>query len=321
MNLPKFDRVPMSLPFWVIFTRQYAEALSSAKELYLALGGHPSSGCLAENPTLAVLEGAIGKLLSKATKSREIRRCTSKSSPMDSPFSMVSCNIVKGTVALEAILNVDFHIFYVFYLDFLEGLRKQRPEVYKLVRLIIRGMSAYLPCETVGSIFERRFDVYSDEIDELTAAGEHAAVKEIKHEQKEFNRHVKALRIRMPVFIRRLTRRYRKVSGSLKRRENKWVRDAIEMFEHALVAMDMDYRFDDSEDGDRIDLNCCFNLFWKEGSYVSDSTLHEYEYCEAMGPMVRVVVRSRTDVEKFVSMIRMYYLFAQLLSKGGHTWR
>ncbi len=320
MHLPRFERVAMTLPFWAIFAAQHEKALSSAKELYLALGGRRSSECMGETATLAACNAAIGELLSAAMKNRDIKRWTSRTSTMDPPFPLVSCNIVKGVV-LEAILNVDFHIFYVFYLDFLERLRKKRPEVYSLVRLIVKGMSAYLPCETVGSIFERRFDAYSDEVDELTAAGEHEAVREIKHEQHSFNRHVRALKIRLPVFIRRLKRRYRKISGLLKRREDKWVRDAIEMFEHAAIAMDMVYRFDESEDADRIDLNCCFNLFWKEGSYVSESTLHEYEYCEAMAPMVRVVVKSREDVEKFVSMIRMYYLFAQLLSKGGRTWR
>lgn len=320
MKLPKFDRVAMSLPFWRIFDRQYTAALSSAKELYLALGGRRSSECMGKNSSLAVCEGAIGELLSKATKSRDIRRWTSETSPMDPPFPLVSCNIVKGAV-LEAILNVDFHIFYVFYLDFLDRLKKKKPETYRLVRLIVRGMSSYLPCETLANISERRFDMYSDEIDELSAAGEHGAVREIKLEQKEFRKHVKWLKIPLAVFIQRLKKRYKKVSVSLRQHEDKWVKTAIEMFEHALVAGDMEYRFDDNEDGDRIDLNCCFNLLWKEGSYISDSTIHEYECCEVMGPMVRVVVKSKADVKKFVSLIKMHYLLAKLLSRGGRTWR
>jgi hypothetical protein len=144
MNLPKFNRVPMLLTFWTIFARRYAAALSSAKELYLALGGRRSSECMGENSSLAVCEGAIEKLLSKATKGREIRRWTSETSPMDPPFALVSCNVVKGAL-LEAILNVDFHIFYVFYLDFLDRLKRKRPETYSLVRLIVRGMSSYMP--------------------------------------------------------------------------------------------------------------------------------------------------------------------------------
>ena len=163
--------------------------------------------------------------------------------------------------------------------------------------------------------------MYSDELDELAASGEHEAVREIKREQREFRRHVKLLKIPMAVFIQRLKRRYKKASVLLRPREKKWVETAIEMFEHALAAWDLEYRFDDAEDVDRIDLNCCFNLLWKEGSYISDSTLQEYEYCEAMGPMVRVVVKSKADVEKFVRLIRMHYLLAKLLSTGGRTWR
>ena len=320
MNLPKFDRVPMSLPFWTIFAGQYAAALSSAKELYLALGGRKSSGCMSEDSTLAVCEAAVGELLSGKMKSRQISRWTSKSSPMDPPFPLVSCNIVKSAL-LEAILNVEFHIFYVFYLGFLERLRKKRPEAYRLVRFIVSGICSYLPCESTASIYERRFDMYSDELDELADAGEHEAVREIKLEQKKFNRHVKLLKITPAIFVQRLKRRYRKTSALLRPREDGWVRSAIEMFEHAVAAENMEYRFDDAEDGDRIDLNCSFNLLWTEGSYISDSTIHEYECCEAMAPMVRVIVRSKTDIEKFVRLIRMHYLFAKLLSTGGRIWR
>lgn len=275
---------------------------------------------MGENSSLAVCEGAIEKLLSKATKGREIRRWTSETSPMDPPFALVSCNVVKGAL-LEAILNVDFHIFYVFYLDFLARLKKKRPETYRLVRLIVRGMSSYMPCETASNISERRFDMYSDELDELAASGEHEAVREIKREQREFRRHVKLIKIPLAVFIQRLKQRYKKASVSLRPCEEKWVKNAIEMFEHALAAWEMEYRFDDAEDVDRIDLNCCFNLLWREGSYISDSTIQEYEYCEGMGPMVRVVVKSKADIEKFVCLIRMHYLLARLLSTGGRIWR
>jgi hypothetical protein len=319
MELPRFDRVAMSVPLWAIFTREHAAALSSAKELYLALGGRRSSECMGENSSLALCEDAIVALLSRATKSREIKRWTSETSPMDPPFPLVSCNIFKGE-ALEAILNVDFHIFYVFYLNFLDRLKKKRPETYSLVRLIVRGLRSYMPCETTSSITERRFDMYSDELDELTAAGEHEAVKEIKREQREFRNHVKGLKISPAVFIKRLRKTYKKASASLRPREEKWVKLAIELFDHTLAAGDMEYRFDDTEDGDRIDLSCCFNLLWQEGSYISDSTIHEYECCEVMGPMVRVVVKSRADVEKFVRLVRMYYLFAKLLGTGGRTW-
>jgi hypothetical protein len=320
MELPRFDRVPMSIPLWTVFAREYAGALSLAKGLYLALGGRRSSGCAGENSSLAACADEIEKLLTRTVKSREIRRLTSETSSMDPPFPLVSCNIVKGDV-LEAILNVDFHIFYVFYLDFLERLKKKRPETYRLVRLIVRGMQSYLPCETAATISERRFDMYSDELDELAAAGEKEAVNEIRREQREFRKHLKWLKIHLPVFIRRLKRRHKKFSASLRPREERWVRTAVEMFEHALAAGDMEYRFDDTEDGDRIDLNCCFNLLWQDGSYISDSTIQEYEYCDVMGPMVRVVVRSKEDVAKFVRLMRMHYLFGKLLSTGGRIWR
>jgi hypothetical protein len=320
MELPKFDRVPMSIPLWTIFAGEHAAALSSAKDLYLALGGRKSSECAGENSSLAARAGAIEELLARKMKTREITRLTSETSPMYSPFSLVSCNIFKGE-ALEAVLNVDFHIFYVFYLDFLDRLKKRRPSVYRLLRLIVGGIHSYMPCETAASISERRFDIYSDELDELTAAGEHDAVKEIKREQIDFRRHVKWIKIPPAAFNLKLKKTYKKVSISLRPREQRWVRSAIEMFEHALAAGDMEYRFDDTEDGERIDLNCCFNLLWKEGSYISDSTIHEYECCEVMGPMVRVVVRSKADVEKFIRLVRMYRLFAKLLSTGGRTWR
>jgi hypothetical protein len=320
MELPKFDRVPMSIPLWTVFAREHAAALSSAKELFLALGGSKSSECAGENSSLAARAGAVEELLSRKMKMRRITRLTSETSPMDPPFPLISCNIFKGE-ALEAVLNVDFHIFYVFYLDFLERLKKRRPAVYRLLRLIVRGIQSYMPCETVASVSERRFDMYNDELDELAAAGEHEAVKEIKREQREFRKHLKWLKIPPEVFKRRLMKTYKRVSASLRPCEERWVKTAIEMFEHALAAGNMEYRFDDAEDGERIDLNCCFNLLWKEGSYLSDSTIHEYECCEVMGPMVRVVVKSKADVEKFVRLIRMYYLFAKLLSTGGRTWR
>jgi hypothetical protein len=320
MELPRFNRVPMSIPFWMVFAKEHSAALSSAKELYLALGGRGSSGCDGEKSSLAALADEIERLLIKTLKTREVRRLTSQTSSMDPPFPLVSCNIVKGAV-LEAILNVDFHIFYVFYLEFLERLRKRRPETYGLVRLIVKGMQSYLPCETAVTISERRFDMYSDELDELAAAGEKEAVKEIRREQREFRKHLKWLKVPLPVFIRRLKRRHREVSASLRSREARWIKTAIEMFENALVAGDMEYRFDDTEDGDRIDLNCCFNLLWQEGSYISDSTIQEYEYCDVMGPMVRVVVRSKEDVAKFVRLMKMHYLFGKLLSTGGRIWR
>lgn len=320
MKLPNFDRVSMSIPFWTAFARQHAAVLSSAKELYLALGGRKSSERMGDNSSLAVCASEIEEVLSRAMKRREITRRTSATSPMDPPFPMVSCNIVKAVV-LEAILNVDFHIFYVFYLEFLNRLKVKRPEIYRVVRLIVRGMQSYLPCETAASISERRFDMYSDELDELAAAEEHEAVKEIEREQREFRKHVEGLRIPLAIFIQRLKKSCKKVSGSLRPREEKWIKAVIEMFEHALAAGNMEYRFDDTEDGDRIDLTCCFNLLWQEGSYISDSTIHEYEYCEVMGPMVRVVVKSKADVGKFIRLIRMYYLFAKLLSTGGRTWR
>lgn len=338
--LPDFRKVALTIP--LVGALGLQSKLSYVRDKVVRLYKDiclPSDSDLSAKQSLSDFKGAIEKHIEGAID-KELKEI----------ISLVPCEIDSSWATYGATVSYDFFskatedpptvvitfeigIIFEFHLGFLDDLKKERPLVYKLVRIIICSMRDIFPMtclETAAAMVIEQFEMdveqfQGSEEEEGEDVDYSVPINAAKKELEAYRSHFQQGKLRSSKTDLKLIRElHGKLSWEMTAKENSFVETSITLFEtwDSIGRKDLEFRADDDYDSERHDVSAFFNLFWNPSGPITEYfyNMFEYDYGNTMAPCVRFVVKNRKSLDKTLSFIKAYFLLMATMAGGNTIW-
>jgi hypothetical protein len=235
------------------------------------------------------------------------------------------------------LIKYDFLAMSVMYADFLVSMKEKQPDIYRLVRDCLRGLTGcnLSPVSTVENIYENMEN--SGMFDEAIESGENESEKLILEELKAFRKYIsggkRLFQNNLTRLFKSINQRYKRLGSRLSETQKSWIQDVIEIHELSRQ-LESKVKFVGQDDFEEIysysyfdqhcDVQSFFIVLWDKCStftdyYAEDMHLKSQDASE---PIECVYVETKTD-EDFKYMIkftRFISLIQRILYQAEEVW-
>lgn len=235
------------------------------------------------------------------------------------------------------LIKLDILAMSVMYADFLVSMKEKQPDIYRLVRDCLRGLTGcnLSPVSTVENIYENMEN--SGMFDEAMERGDNESEKLILEELKAFRKYIsggkRLFQNSLTRLFKSINQRYKRLGSRLSETQKSWIQDVIEIHELS-GQLESKVKFVGQDDFEEIysysyfdqhcDVQSFFVVLWDKCStftdyYAEDMHLKSQDASE---PIECVYVETKTD-EDFKYMMkftRFISLIQRILYQAEEVW-
>lgn len=321
MMLPDFKNIPLTISAVALLKleSEIKKLLKSLANTYLELGGDKGNTTL-QKPTIISLSQEIKNLIIEnvygtITKKRENNLFIKDFYPNNAVICDVSIYQNFKTSEIIPILHINIEVIHVIYFSFLKALKKDRPEIYPLLRQITALLSRISPHHDINDLFEWHIDI--------TAENEETE-KEIKEamrqEVTEFKKYTK-INKSYNALLRNIKKLHKKNYCHMTDMENLFVKTAIKLFD----LVNNKYKIELFEDAyDEEDCNMIqdfFNILWYPDGHISEWRDSDfYNYNDLSSPGLKIKITDKKSLKNAMKEIQYFILLSSIFCGGYDLW-
>jgi hypothetical protein len=237
----------------------------------------------------------------------------------------------------KLIVKLDFLAMSVVYADFLVSLKKERPDIYKLIRDCLTGLTRcnFSPVSTVENMYE--YFENSGMFDETLERGDDETEKVMQEELNAFKKYIpcgKSLsRKKVANLFNSIHKRFGTVRNRLSEAQKSWISDVTEIHDLSRQ-LESKLKFMGYEDFEEIysyayfdqhcDVQSFFVILWDSSSFFTDYYSEEMHYKaqSVSEPIECVYVETKTDEDfkHMMKFMRFISLIQRVLYQAEEVW-
>jgi hypothetical protein len=235
------------------------------------------------------------------------------------------------------VVKLDFISMSVMYADFLVSLKKEQPDIYRLVRDCLRSLTGcnLSPVSTVESIYE--YFSNSGAFDEAMERGDDETEKVMQEELSMFRKYVsrgkRLIQKNHANLFNSINRRYKRLQHRLSESQRSWILDVIEIHElsRQLQSRLKFVGYDDFEkiySYDYFDQHCdvqsFFVVLWDRCSMFTDYYAEDMHYkAQSVSEPVEclyIETKTKEDFEYTMKFVRFISLIQRIIYQAEEVW-
>lgn len=236
-----------------------------------------------------------------------------------------------GNQASNPITAIVLQIETVYELDasFLKDLKRHRPQLYPLIRIVLATVASFWNVTTSTEICSMMEDRIQEDIldaeDDETKQDLKKRLRQIKAEEREFRKHLLHARTDPCNALKKMEELYRATSHLMSQEESLFVMTAIAATEAAIgwdprmtdASADYDNYYDE---GDRHHITSFFYLTWGDGICADFMEDFLNGSGELQAPQVILKIKDRKSLESAKQAVRYIVLLQTLMAAGNRIW-
>jgi hypothetical protein len=235
------------------------------------------------------------------------------------------------------LIKFDFLAMSVMYADFLVSLKGKQPNIYRLVRDCLRGLTGcnLSPVSTVESIYENMEN--SGMFDEAVEQGDDDTEKVIQAELSMFRKYIlgrkRLFQNNLTRLIRSINKRYKRLCNRLSEDQKSWISDIGEVHELS-IELHSRLKFTGYDDFEEIysysyfdqhcDVQSFFVIMWDKCSTFTDIYAEDMHYkAQSVSEPVEclyVETKTKEDFEYMMKFTRFISLIQRILYQAEEVW-